>query len=93
MFKIHWNKKNTTEAIYACAVLAIALTGISFVVHIGVVYAALRSFLRVISPIVYRLMRRLLSGFNRPIVPWIRRRAQEKGPAGAGKLLDFFREI
>ena len=46
MFKIHWNKKNTTEAIYACAVLAIALTGISIVVHIGVVYAALRGFLR-----------------------------------------------
>ena len=55
MFKIHWNKKNTTEAIYACAVLAIALTGISIVVHIGVVYAALRAFLRVISPIVYGL--------------------------------------
>ena len=55
MFKIHWNKKNTTEAIYACAVLAIALTGISLVVHIGVVYAAIRSFLRVISPIVYGL--------------------------------------
>jgi len=55
MFKIHWNKKNTTEAIYACAVLAIALTGVSLVVHIGVVYAALRAFLRVISPIVYGL--------------------------------------
>ena len=55
MFKIHWNKKNTTEAIYACAVLAIALTGISVIVHIRVVYDALRAFLRVISPIVYGL--------------------------------------
>ena len=55
MFKIHWNKKNTTEAIYVCAVLAIALTGISLVVHIRIVYAALHTFLRVISPIVYGL--------------------------------------
>ncbi len=71
MFKIHWNKKNTTEAIYACAVLAIALTGISIVVHIGVVYAALRGFLRVISPIVYGLS---LAYVINPLLKLIERR-------------------
>lgn len=71
MFKIHWNKKNTTEAIYACAVLAIALTGISIVVHIGVVYAALRAFLRVISPIVYGLS---LAYVINPLLKLIERR-------------------
>ncbi len=77
MFKIHWNKKNTTEAIYACAVLAIALTGISLVVHIGVVYAAIRAFLRVISPIVYGLslaylINPLLKLIEGKIIPRIR---------------------
>ena len=71
MFKIHWNKKNTTEAIYACAVLAIALTGISIVVHIRVVYAALRGFLRVISPIVYGLS---LAYVINPLLKLIERR-------------------
>ena len=71
MFKIHWNKKNTTEAIYACAVLAIALTGVSIVVHIGVVYAALRAFLRVISPIVYGLS---LAYVINPLLKLIERR-------------------
>ena len=71
MFKIHWNKKNTTEAIYACAVLAIALTGISIVVHIRVVYDALRSFLRVISPIVYGLS---LAYVINPLLKLIERR-------------------
>ena len=71
MFKIRWNKKNTTEAIYACAVLAIALTGISIVVHIGVVYAALRAFLRVISPIVYGLS---LAYVLNPLLKLIERR-------------------
>ena len=55
MFKIHWNKKNTTEALYACAVLAIALTGIFVVVNIRVIYSAVRGFLRLTSPIVYGL--------------------------------------
>lgn len=71
MFKIHWNKKNTTEAIYACAVLAIALTGISIVVHIRVVYDALRAFLRVISPIVYGLS---LAYVINPLLKLIERR-------------------
>lgn len=71
MFKIHWNKKNTTEAIYACAVLAIALTGISLVVHIRVVYAAIRAFLRVISPIVYGLS---LAYIINPLLKLIERR-------------------
>ena len=71
MFKIHWNKKNTTEAIYACAVLAIALTGISLVVHIGVVYAAIRGFFRVISPIVYGLS---LAYIINPLLKLIERR-------------------
>ena len=55
MFRIHWNKKNTTEALYACFVLAIALTGIFVVVNIRVIYGALRSFLRLTSPIFYGL--------------------------------------
>ena len=71
MFKIHWNKKNTTEAIYACAVLAIALTGISLVVHIRVVYAAIRAFLRVVSPIVYGLS---LAYIVNPLLKLIERR-------------------
>ena len=71
MFKIHWNKKNTTEAIYACAVLAIALTGISLVVHIRVVYAAIRAFLRVVSPIVYGLS---LAYVVNPLLKLIERR-------------------
>lgn len=71
MFKIHWNKKNTTEAIYACAVLAIALTGISIVVHIRVVYDAMRAFLRVISPIVYGLS---LAYVINPLLKLIERR-------------------
>lgn len=71
MFKIHWNKKNTTEAIYACAVLAIALTGISLIVHIRVVYAAIRAFLRVISPIVYGLS---LAYVINPLLKLIERR-------------------
>ncbi|MBR5044071.1 MAG: AI-2E family transporter, partial [Clostridia bacterium] len=71
MFKIHWNKKNTTEAIYACTVLAIALTGISLVVHIGVVYAAIRGFFRVISPIVYGLS---LAYIINPLLKLIERR-------------------
>ncbi|MBO6020276.1 MAG: hypothetical protein J6P88_03730, partial [Clostridia bacterium] len=90
MFKIHWNKKNTTEAIYACAVLAIALTGISLVVHIGVVYAALRTFLRVISPIVYGLS---LAYIINPLLKLIERRVIGPIHPKKGRLTPVLRRI
>ena len=90
MFKIHWNKKNTTEAIYACAVLAIALTGISLVVHIGVVYAALRAFLRVISPIVYGLS---LAYIINPLLKLIERRVIGPIHPKKGRLSPVLRRI
>jgi predicted PurR-regulated permease PerM len=55
MFKIRWNKENTTAAIYACAVLALTLTGICIIVNIDAIYYAVRSFFHTISPLIYGL--------------------------------------
>ncbi len=55
MFKIRWSKTNTIAAIYACAVLAITLTGICIVVNIASIYHAVANFFTAIAPLVYAL--------------------------------------
>ena len=56
MFKIQWNKKYTTVALYACGLLAIAIVALALLLNIRSIANVFVSFFDVLRPIFYGLI-------------------------------------
>lgn len=56
MFKIQWNKKYTTVALYACGLLAIAIVALALLLNIRSIAGLFKSFFDVLLPIFYGLI-------------------------------------
>ncbi len=55
MPKFEWNKKYLTISLYACAVLALTIIGVTVCVYLPNIFGAIGNFFRIIAPIAYGL--------------------------------------
>ena len=56
MLKFQWNKKYTTIALYACAVIAIAIVALALILNLRMIGGLLARFFEILLPIVYGLI-------------------------------------
>ncbi len=55
MPKFEWNKKYLTISLYACAVLALTIIGVTVCVYLPYIFDAVGNFFRIVAPIAYGL--------------------------------------